>query len=302
MALRAKQPIIGVIFLSVLLASSGLADAAKRRAKTDHWDEAVPAQTLPVRIYRDFLVVAEGQFAGVPEIQNFVLDTGTAPSVVNATMVTQLGLATKPSTNTTVGKIIPAQAAIIPEVRLGPIRVASLPVRVEDLSRLEREIGIPIAGVIGLDVLSKSSFKLNYDHREIEFGRVSREGIPVHVDARSGIAVAEIRLSGKAVRMLVDTGSNRIVLLGGNFTDVGWLALRNTPQRGENFALQDIPLQVFSAPDIVLGGQHFSTDPAYFLPGSFDPAFDGLLGVRALGFRALSYDQLSGTIFLHKSS
>jgi hypothetical protein len=100
--------------------------------------------------------------------------------------------------------------------------------------------------------------------------------------------------------MLVDTGANSIVLLGGNFADVGWLALHNTSQWGANFTVQDIQIQVFSAPDIVLGGRHFRTDRAYFVPGSADPVFDGLLGVRALGFRALSYDQASGTIFLNK--
>jgi len=41
-------------------------------------------------------------------------------------------------------------------------------------------------------------------------------------------------------------------------------------------------------------------DRAYLVPGSADPAFDGLLGVRALGFRSLSYDQATGTLFLQK--
>lgn len=301
MVLRVKHNITGLLFLIVVLAFTGSGTAGKSHVRADHGDDAGLAQTIPLRIYRNFLVVAEGQFAGVPEMQNFVLDTGTAPSVVNARTATELGLATRPSMNTTVGKIVPAQAATIREIRLGPVLSVSLPVRVEDLSRLEREIGIPIAGIIGLDVLSKSSFRLDYDKREIEFGGgISHQGIPVHVDARSGTAVAEVRLGGRAVRLLVDTGANRIVLLGGNFADVGWLMLRNTSPWGANFAVQDIPIQVFSPPDVVLGGRHFHTDRGYFIPGSADPAFDGLLGVTALGFRALSYDQVSGTIFLHK--
>jgi hypothetical protein len=237
---------------------------------------------------------------GAPEGQNFILDTGTAPSIINVRLVRQLGLATMPSTFRAAGKTIPAQGAIIPEIELGPIRAVSLPMQVQDLSRVERDLGIPIAGIVGLDVLSKSSFHLDYDKKEIEFGDVSRVGIPVHFDPSVGLAVGEVRIEGKEARILVDTGSDRVVLFGGNFAEVGWLALRNTSQTGASLIDQKMDVQVFSSPDIVLGGQHFSVDRAYFVPGSADPAFDGLLGVRALGFRGLSYDQASGTIYLQK--
>jgi hypothetical protein len=256
--------------------------------------------SIPVKIYRNFLMVAEGKFGGAPERQNFVLDTGTAPSIIDIRVARELGLATIPSTFTAVGETILTQAAIITEIELGPIRAVSLPVKVQNLSRLESDFGVPIAGIIGLDVLSKSSFHLDYDKGQIEFGDMSRTGIPVHFDSRAGIAVAEVRLAGKPVRMLVDTGSDRLVLLGGNFAEVGWLALRNTSQSGASLVDQGMRVQVFSAPDIVLGGKHFSSDRAYFVPGSADPSFDGLLGVRALGFRGLSYDQACGTIYLQK--
>jgi hypothetical protein len=237
---------------------------------------------------------------GAPDVQNFILDTGTAPSLIDARLVRQLGLATIPSTFRAAGRTIPAQAAMIPEIEFGPIRAVSLPMQVQDLSRLARDLGVPIAGILGLDVLSKSSFRLDYDKKEIEFGDVSREGIPVHVDARAGLAVAEVRIEGKQARVLVDTGTDRIVLFGGNFAEAGWLALRNTSQSGASLVDQKMYVQVFFAADIVLGGQHFSEDRAYFVPGSADPVFDGLLGVRALGFRAVSYDQARGTIYLQK--
>jgi hypothetical protein len=98
--------------------------------------------------------------------------------------------------------------------------------------------------------------------------------------------------------MLVDTGSEFVVLLGGNFGDTGGLALRNTSKSGISLANQKMPIQEFSAPDIVLGGQHFSKDVAYLVPDAADPVFDGLLGVRALGFRSLSYDRARETIYL----
>jgi hypothetical protein len=298
--MKVKNKLVCLFLLTSFAVSASPVRAGNRRTNPDRPDDAALTHIVPLKIYRNFLVVAEGQIGGIAEAQNFILDTGSAPSIVNALVATRLGLATTVSKTTALGKTIPIRAATIPEIELGPIRARSLPVLVEDLSRLERDFGIPIAGIIGLDVLSKSSFRLDYDASEIEFGPVSREGIPVPFDASAGIAVAQASLGGRAVRMLVDTGSQGLILLGGNFAQAGWLELRNTSQRGRSLAEQNADLQIFSAPDILLGGRHFSKDRAYFVPGSTDPQFDGVLGVRALGFRALSFDQLSGTIFLEK--
>jgi hypothetical protein len=299
--LRAKRKIVGLLLTAGVLASSGPARAENCRARADRrCGDGQPQSVVSLRIYRDFLVVAEGQFGGAPENQNFILDTGTAPSIINVRLVGQLGLTTIPSTFRALGETRPAQAAIVPEIELGPIRAVSLPVQVRDLSRLERALGIPIAGIIGMDVLSKSSFRMDYDKKEIEFGDFPHVGIPVNFDARAGIAVAAVRIEGKEAHLLVDTGSDRVVLFGGNFTKAGWPALRNTSQSGASLVDPKMSVQVFSAADIILGEQHFSDDRAYFVPESADPEFDGLLGVRALGFRGLSYDQACETIYLQK--
>ncbi len=297
--MKRKQKIAGLLFLAALLPSTGPARAGNSRPNTDRSDDAVPQRSVPLKIYRDFLVVVEGRL-GTAERQTFILDTGTAPSIINSRLVKQLELATVPSTSTMGGKVVPTQAATIPEIDLGPISAVALPVHVQDLSRLERDLGIPIAGIIGLDLLSKSSFRLDYSKAEIEFEYSPHEGIPVRFDGRTGLAVAQVGLGGKLLRMLVDTGSDRVVLLGGNFVDAGWLALRNTSQSGASLAEQGVRVQEFSAPDIAIGGLHFSQNKAYFVPDRADPVFDGFLSVRALGFRALSYDQPSETIYLEK--
>ena len=299
--MRAQPKIAGLLLLAGVLAWSGPASARDCQANPDRYCDHWQPQTISLRIYRNFLVVAKGKLGNASESQNFILDTGTAPSIISEKLVRQLGVATVRSTFRVAGKTVPAQVAIIPQIELGPIRVLSLPVYVQDLS-IERDLGIPveIAGIIGLDVLSKYSFRLDYDKREIEFGDISRVGIPVNFDARAGLAVANVRIEGKEARLLVDTGSDRLVLFGGNFTEAGWPALRNTSQWGVSPVDQKMYVQLFSATDIILGGQHFRDDMANFLPGSADPAFDGLLGVRALGFRALSYDKASKTIYLQK--
>jgi Aspartyl protease len=297
--MNAKRELAGLlILLAGSLESTGPLHAAICKVNPNPGPIAGENQTLPLKFFHNYLPVVAGRLPGFPRPQNFVLDTGTSPSILNAALARQLGLATKSSALADIGKMIKAQAATLPRLELGPIRVSSLSVQVEDLSPLEDRLGTPIAGVIGLDVLSKSSFRMDYDKGDIVFGGVLSEGIPVRYDPQFGFAVADMKIAGRSARMLVDTGTDRVVLFGGNFADLSWLAPRNTELRGKSLVSGDMPVQVFSAPDILLGDQHFSKDRAYLVPGSTDPVFDGLLGVRALGFHGISYDQTCGTIYL----
>jgi predicted aspartyl protease len=265
----------------------------------------VSTQRFSVKIYKHFLVVMEGQIGGdqiggeLPR-QNFVLDTGTAPSIINEAVVHRLGLQTSAASLTAVGRTIVTRSAVIPQLQLGPIRAEALPVQVKNLAQLEHDLAIPVAGIIGMDVLSKNNFRLDYDKREIEFGTPTDEGIPVRFDARSGIAIADVLLEGRKIRMLVDTGSDQVLVLGGNLAGPLQFALRNTAQHGSTVAENAMPVQEFAARDIELAGRHFTRAKAYFLAGGTDPAFDGLLGVRALGFRGISFNQAQSTLYLQK--
>jgi predicted aspartyl protease len=296
---KAKRKIAALFFFCGLLPSRPTCARNSPASPARTADAAIP-RSIPLRIFRDYLVVAQGQFGdGMPH-QNFVLDTGTAPSIIDTKSVRELGLATTASTMAAMGKIIPTDIAILPKLDLGPIQVASLRVQVQDLSRLQRDLGIPVAGIIGLDVLSKASFRLDYEKKQMEFGQVSDEGIPVSFDERTGTAVTLASIEGIPARLLVDTGSDRVAVLGRNLPETKRLALRTTTQRGSSVADQSIEVQVFFAPVVAVGGKHFTLDKVYFIPGASCPAFDGILGVRALGFRAIAYDQARAAIFLQK--
>jgi predicted aspartyl protease len=296
---KVKWTIAALIFFCGLLSSPRTCAENSPANPARPADARIP-RSIPLRIFRDYLVVAEGQFGDGLQHQNFVLDTGTAPSVINTKSVRELGLATTASTLIAMGKLIPTDNAILPELELGAIRAVSLRVQVQDLSRLERDLGISVAGVIGLDVLSKSSFRLDYQKKEMEFGEISDEGIPVSFDERTGTAVALVTLEGIPARLLVDTGSDRVAILGRNLAETKRLALRATAQRGSSIADQSMEVQVFFARDIVFGGKHFTVEKAYFIPNGSHPAFDGILGVRALGFSAIAYDQARSAIYLQK--
>ena len=83
------------------------------------------------------------------------------------------------------------QQAVLPELDLGPIHAANLSVNVMDLAAWEDKLGTEIAGLIGMDVLGRTSFRLDYERKELIFGSVAAEGIAVRYDRLAGLALAE---------------------------------------------------------------------------------------------------------------
>ena len=54
-------------------------------------------------------------------------------------------------------QVVDAQQAVLPSVQIGTLRAESLPVLIRDLGFLQKDLGIRIDAVIGLDVLSLSN-------------------------------------------------------------------------------------------------------------------------------------------------
>jgi hypothetical protein len=254
------------------------------------------------------MVVAEGHFGTNLEHQNFVLDTGTSPSIINRELAGPLDLRLSSTVLASVGKDSRVKQAVLPEIEIGPIRVTSLPVLLSDLSGLEKDLGIPIAGVIGLDVLSKASFRLDYQKKLIQFGKFAPGGIAVALPQGSSIAVAEVMWGGVSVRMMVDTGSDQLVLLGKQppiSVQTAQLASKSLGSGNEASDVaaaasvtERLSVQELPPAELVLAGKKFSGAKGYWVPGSDASDFDGLLGVRALGIRSLSFDSEHRTLHL----
>jgi predicted aspartyl protease len=263
-----------------------------------HSDHSIPRASVPVKVYRGFLVVAEGQFGGEPARQNFIIDTGTSPSILNIAVARNLGLPLGQAKLSAIGRESETFAAIVPEIHLGPLQAISVPVLVTDLSSVERDLNLPIAGILGMDVLGKSSFRLDYGNQLIEFGDVAPAGIPIILSSRADLPIAEIKVGGKLLHLLVDTGSDRLVLFGARSAAEISLNTANRLLQGNSVA-SAVPVHAAASLDFELSGQHFRQN-AFFVPGSEEPLFDGLLRVRSLGIRVLSLDANRRVVYLMK--
>lgn len=258
------------------------------------------ASSVRLSIRDDFLVIAEAQFGDSRQRGNVIVDTGTVPSIVDTRIAREFGRQASSASVAVVGNLVQTQTVILPELNLGSIRVSSLPVYVQDLSSWERKTGMPIAGIIGMDVLGQTSFRLDYRAKRLNFGNVNQHGIAATMSAQMHVPIVTVQVEGHAVRLLVDTGTDRVVLLRTDPSTIAGLAMASTRQDGMGVTGAAIHAQVFYSPDIVLSGQHFRLARGYVVPGNSSDEFDGLLGVRALGFQAIAYNRELETMYLQK--
>jgi predicted aspartyl protease len=293
--------LLGLVFgLGSLILPAAARSRSSSSDSPDHPTPQIQRKTVPVRIFRGFLVVVEGRFGTNLEHQNFLLDTGTSPSIINKDLAAPLDLTKSSAILASVGQDSKVQSAVLQELQIGPIRVNSLPIILSDLSQLENDLGIPVAGIIGLDVLSRASFSLDYAKKSIEFGRFTAGGVTVPLPVGSSIAVAQVNWGGIPKRMIVDTGSEQLVLLGKEPPFVRALHADGGPgaTATANSVANRLTVQQLPPADIVLAGKKFSTPKAYWVPGSDASDSDGLLGVRSLGFRRVSFDSQTRTLHL----
>jgi len=255
----------------------------------------MPECRVPVSVRNGFLVLAAGQIGGVEA--RFVVDTGTSPSILNARLARKMGLEVGGGTLIAVGRAVKSGHAVVPELDLGPIHATGLPVNVMDLSQLEKSLGTEIAGLIGMDVLGRASFRLDYDTKELEFGDIADEGIAVEYDAASRLALAEASLQGRRVRLIVDTGSDLVVVYGKSWEAFEPARLVSQTQQGTSVAEQ-VPAREIAKPEMQLGGRQFRGMRTYYVPSGAAVGYDGFFGVRALKLHGISFDRVKQRMYL----
>jgi predicted aspartyl protease len=285
-----------VLTLGSWTLGASLAAASSNPAKDG--DHASGRASLPVHIYGGFLAVVEGQFGESLQHQNFVVDTGTSHTILNLRVAQALSLTLSPAKVAALGQDSAMQAARWPELDLGPVTVTSASFLVADLSTVEHDLKLPIAGIVGLDVLGRTSFRLDYENSVLEFGEVSGTGIAVEFSGPENLPLATVNINGRAFRLLVDTGAERLVLFG-NRPAEALVTTSNRSDRTGNGVAGEVAVRALSSLELAWGGEHFRKD-AILISGRREPLFDGLMSVRALGFRALAFDAPRQVIYLEK--
>src|SRR5262249_56997224 len=170
------------------------------------------------------------------------------------------------------------EQGVLPRLRLGPIRVESLPGMVQDLSPLKEALAVRIDGIVGLGVLSLSSFSIDYRTKKIVFGPVEASPSAVPFGTGPPIVTVQLRLRDEPVRLLVDTGAAELVLfeckLHGHLRQ---LPVSGDPRRLSNSCGTESGLTEVWLRGVRLGAIDFGLQKALSADGSVncDRSFDG---------------------------
>jgi predicted aspartyl protease len=254
--------------------------------------EALKA-TVSFTLFHDYLIVAQGS-AGSLKGLNFLVDTGASPTVLDRRLAQRLGLEELPGSIVFINGRVPAGRAVVPNLEFGPMQRHNLPIVVEDLSFFERALPLHIDAVIGLDVLGRSAFEIDYTWRQIHFGafRPQANSLPLRMEA--GLPIVDAELNHLAVHLVLDTGAASLLLFEPRMP---------APVSPQKISLTSSSIGEFQGKQVWLrslrlGGKEFGREPAFMVrsPGNQERNFDGLLSPAGLGIGKVAIDVERGVL------
>jgi len=170
------------------------------------------SHTVPFELKSDFLVVVNGQIGDLHGLK-FILDTGATYTVIDRRVADKLQVHREPGKVMNFDREVPVEWAQIPPLRIGPVEVKASRVlvgRLGDYSSFAEEVD----GIIGLDVLGKSkALTIDYQKGAISWQVAENDGNQASKE-NWNYYVVPVVVQGRALRLVVDTGLEGIVLFG----------------------------------------------------------------------------------------
>jgi hypothetical protein len=247
---------------------------------------------IPFKLYRDYLIVVQGSLGTLGRL-NFLIDTGVNPTAVDRIIAKQLGLAGRAQTLALLDQDMAVRQVVLPSLQVGPIRAESLPGMIQDLSSLQEALGTRIDAVIGFDVLSLSSFSIDYRTHKIVFGPIESLPTAVPFDTGPPVVTVRARVEDEPIRLLLDSGAAEFVLFECQLHG----RLRQLPVSGVvrgffNGANRESRLTEVWLRGVRLGATDFGLQKALTAEKNANcgRSFDGVVGIRRFGLKWVAFD------------
>ncbi len=251
---------------------------------------------IPFKLYNDYLIIVKGTIGSIENV-NIMLDTGKSPTAISEKIAKELSLQGDRESMLLLNGKIDVQSVVLPRIQIGAIQAESIRVVVQDLSYVERKLGISLGGIAGLDILSGHSFMIDYWKGKIAFAPAQAARKSVRFERQKPFLTVKVRVDGQEVRLLVDSGTAGLLIYRKR------LMTTLEPLRTRQDAListgaGSMRTAWFHASRVSLGKENLG--PHIMLAADVDPdpryEFDGLLGFAKMGFRKVWFDFENGML------
>jgi len=244
---------------------------------------------LAFRLSWGYLVVVEGSIANLHNL-NFLVDTGAYPSIVDEKIASDLGLSPQPAQVNVSNKTVSSRSVVVPSLLLGPLRAESLLVLTQDLSFFQKTLGSKVDAIVGLDVLRKSGFTINYKTMEIVFGPIENMSFSASFETDSPVVTIPMESQHRHLRLVIDTGGPDLMLFQSRVSDSADFQTLGTEvvmDAGGEFQRRKVRI-----PEVYLGNYKLGSQIAFIADDRKNPgdAFDGVLGVRGARLWKIAFD------------
>ena len=245
---------------------------------------------LPMELYGGYLMVVEGSIGDLHGLK-FLLDTGATTSAIDRKVVDTLGLLRRTGSLINIDKAVHVELCEVPQLAYGPQHVSNVKVIVADLQYLQGS-GIHVDGVIGLDLLRRESFRLDFARKRIVFGATEQSGgrtVPMRADAL--YLTVQVQLDGRDMRMIADTGMLGTMFYDGSLEGMhgSYTVQSRTMGRSVGGAVES---RIAVVPRLQLGTQDLDRQ-VYLVHQSGSESLRGIagyLGIASLAAKEITFD------------
>lgn len=109
-------------------------------------------------------------------VGNFILDTGAPFLVLNKSWFRRYGTTAVAQASGITGGISDVMSTMVREVQLGEVVYNQVEADVIELNHLENSRGIPIFGLLGLNLFKSFEVRIDYDKQQLKLFRLDKKG------------------------------------------------------------------------------------------------------------------------------
>jgi len=281
--------------VALLVSVPGLLSVASSSPipREDGEDESAAKTEVPFQLCNDKLMIVKATIGPVKNV-NMLLDTGTSPSAINQVIADRLNLRGKAGLLQTLNGTIQAQSVTLPPIQIGLLHADSITGVIQDLTFLERRLGISLGGIAGLDILSTGSFTIDYRRRKVVFGPIAASAKAIRFETQKPFLTIKAKIKGQEVCLLVDSGTPGLLVYHNRFR-TAQEQLRVDPIASMSTASGMAHVRWLRAV-VSLGSDNLGARNVAIadVDSDLQNDFDGLLGFATMGFSKVSFDFENG--------